>query len=126
LDVKRTGRARLEGLVLAAAASLRWVKLVHTIIWAFFAGCILAIPVLAWQELFFPAALLISAVMVEVFVLLANGWSCPLTGVAARYTEDRQDNFDIYLPVWLARYNKQIFGWLFVAGLLLTLVRWLT
>jgi hypothetical protein len=23
---------------------------------------------------------------------------------------DRADNFDIYLPVWLARHNKVIFG----------------
>jgi hypothetical protein len=28
---------------------------------------------------------------------------CPLTGIAARYTDDRRDNFDIYLPPWLAR-----------------------
>jgi hypothetical protein len=50
---------------------------------------------------------------------------CPLTGVAARFTDDRRDNFDIYLPLWLARYNKPIFGWLFAAGLAFTLARWL-
>jgi hypothetical protein len=49
---------------------------------------------------------------------------CPLTDVAARYTDERADNFDIYLPLWLARYNKQIFGPLFAAGLLFTLARW--
>ena len=41
----------------------------------------------------------------------------------ARYTDDRRPNFDIYLPSWLARYNKQIFGSLFAAGILLVLVR---
>jgi hypothetical protein len=51
---------------------------------------------------------------------------CPLTGVAARYTDDRRDNFDIYLPLWLARYNKLIFGSLFAAGLLFTLACWWT
>jgi hypothetical protein len=45
-----------------------------------------------------------------VLVLIANDESCPLTGVAARYTVDRRDNFDIYLPEWLARHNKLIFG----------------
>ena len=45
-----------------------------------------------------------------------NRLRCPLTGVAARYTEDRQDNFDIYLPLWVARYNKQIFGTVYVVG----------
>jgi hypothetical protein len=49
---------------------------------------------------------------------------CPLTDLAARYTDDRRDNFDIYLPEWLARHNKRIFGWLFVGGLVFTAVRW--
>jgi hypothetical protein len=47
-----------------------------------------------------------------------------LTAVAARYTSNRADNFDIFLPVWLARYNKAIFGLLFVGALVYTLVAW--
>jgi hypothetical protein len=104
--------------------ALRAVKVVHTVVWAFFAGCILALPVAAWRGALGVAGALIAIVLVEVAVLLANRWRCPLTGVAARYTDDRRDNFDIYLPLWLARYNKLIFGWLFVAGLLFTLARW--
>lgn len=107
------------------AAALRRVKGVHTAAWAFFAGCILSIPVAAWREDFASARVLIAIVFVEVFVLVANGWSCPLTAVAARYTDDRRDNFDIYLPLWLARHNKLVFGGLFVAGLAFTLARWL-
>src|SRR5713101_10174 len=100
--------------------ALRAVKLLHTIAWAFLAGCILAIPVIAWRASPARALPLIAIVLIEVFVLLVNGWRCPLTGIAARYTDERQDNFDIYLPVWLARHNKNIFGAIFVAGLLLT------
>jgi hypothetical protein len=48
----------------------------------------------------------------------------PLTSVAAHYTEDRADNFDIYLPLWLARYNKTIFGTLFVCGCAFAFARW--
>lgn len=107
-------------------ASLRAVKLVHTIAWAFFAGCILAIPVYAWHGHFAAAAVLFAIVFVEVFIILLNHWRCPLTDIAARYTDNRQDNFDIYLPLWLARYNKQIFGSLFFAGVLYTLARWLS
>ncbi|MBB1092471.1 hypothetical protein HUU61_14375 [Rhodopseudomonas palustris] len=44
---------------------------------------------------------------------------CPLTAVAARYTDERADNFDIYLPIWLARHNRLIFGTLFAATQLL-------
>jgi hypothetical protein len=112
------------GGAMSPRASLRAVKVVHTIAWAFFAGCILAIPVYTFRGELVAAAVLIAVVLVEVFIILANRWRCPLTGVAARYTEDRQDNFDIYLPLWLARYNKEIFGSLFFAGLLYTLATW--
>lgn len=105
-------------------SSLRAIKTVHTIVWAFFAGCILAIPVATWRGQLGVALVLIAVVCVEVVVLLANRWRCPLTDVAARYTEQRAANFDIYLPLWLARYNKEIFGSLFGAGILYTLARW--
>lgn len=104
--------------------TLRAVKVIHTVAWAFFAGCIVAIPVSAWHGRFGAAAVLIAIIFVEVFILVANHWRCPLTDVAARYTDDRTDNFDIYLPLWLARHNKEIFGSLFVASLLYTLARW--
>ena len=107
------------------ATALRLVKLVHTVVWAVFAGSIVVIPIAAWQGHLTLAFVLIGLVLVEVVVLLANRWRCPLTDVAARYTDDRPDNFDIYLPLWLARYNKQIFGTLFVVGLLVTALAWL-
>jgi len=64
-------------------------------------------------------------VLIEVSILACNRMRCPLTDVAARYTSERRDNFDIYLPVWLARENKRIFGALFVAGLLYTVAAWM-
>jgi len=107
-----------------APAALRVVKIAHTLIWALFAGCIVLLPIVAWRRNFVAAGVLIAAVCVEVVVLVANRLRCPLTDVAARYTDDRRDNFDIYLPLWIARYNKQIFGTLFVAGILFTLWTW--
>jgi hypothetical protein len=109
---------------LAPATTLRLVKIVHTLVWALFAGCVVAIPVAAWRGELAWAIALIAIVFVEVGVLLANRWRCPLTDVAARYTDERADNFDIYLPLWLARYNKVVFGTLYVAGMLFTVVRW--
>jgi hypothetical protein len=106
------------------ARSLRRVKLAHTIIWAVFAGCIVAVPALAWLGHDGQAAALILVVLVEVLVLIANGGHCPLTAVAARYTTDRRDNFDIYLPQWLARYNKLIFGSIYLFGVAVTFARW--
>lgn len=110
--------------LLTPTASLRAVKMVHTVVWAFFAGCILAIPVYAARDDLRTAAALIAIVAIEVVIILANRWRCPLTNVAARYTDDRHDNFDIYLPLWLARHNKTIFGSIYAASVVFTLVRW--
>ncbi len=108
----------------AVPLALRAVKLVHTLAWALFAGCIVALPVAAYLRNFRLAALLIAIVLVEVVVLMANQLRCPLTAVAARYTSDRRANFDIYLPMWVARYNKEIFGSLFLGGILFTIALW--
>jgi hypothetical protein len=99
--------------------------LLHTVVWAFFAGCVLAIPALALAGRLTGAAVLIGVVFLEVLVLAFNGWRCPLTPIAGRYTEDRSPNFDIYLPAWLARYNKEIFGTLYVGGIVLTAIKWI-
>ena len=103
---------------------LRFVRILHTIVWAFFAGCVVAIPVLAWAGMFSQAFIFIGIVLIEVLILAINSWHCPLTTVAARYTADRRDNFDIYIPEWLARHNKLIFGTIYMAGIILTLVGW--
>jgi hypothetical protein len=105
---------------------LHRIKLAHTVVWAFFASCILAIPVAAAHSAIRLALGLIAVVGLEVLVLLLNGFRCPLTAVAARHTPDRQDNFDIYLPLWLARHNKLIFGALYLGGIAYTLVLWRT
>lgn len=92
------------------------IKVLHTVVWALLAGCIVAIPVLALAGQFAWAMVLTGIIVVECAVLGANRGRCPLTDWAARYTDDRADNFDIYLPLWLARHNKRIFGTLFVVN----------
>ena len=111
-------------LVDGGSATLRGIKAVHTIVWAFMAGCILAIPWVSWHGEYRTAGWLVIVVLVEVAVLALNRWRCPLTSVAARHTVDRRDNFDIYLPEWLAKNNKLIFGSMYIAGVAFALVRW--
>lgn len=101
------------------------IKLLHTLIWALLAGCILALPVLAILGRFRWAAIIAVVVLLECAILAVNTGRCPLTDVAARYTLDRGSNFDIYLPNWLAAHNKVIFGLLFVAGELVVVGCWL-
>ena len=108
----------------ARPITLRAIKIAHTVIWAFFAGCIIAIPVLAWRGHFKGAAGMSAVVLIEVVILTANRMVCPLTVVARQLSDDPRDNFDIYLPQWLARHNKLIFGILYVAGMLFTAWRW--
>ncbi len=98
-------------------SQLHTIKLIHTVVWAIFAGSILTIPAFAFLGNMRHAWGLIGFVLLEVVVLVTNRMRCPLTDVAGRYTSERQDNFDIYLPLWLARHNKVIFGALYAAGI---------
>jgi hypothetical protein len=83
-----------------AISPLFVIKLMHTVIWAFFAGCIVALPVAGLMRRFDWALIFAAIVLVECAVLVVNRWRCPLTGIAARYTSNRADNFDIFLPAW--------------------------
>jgi hypothetical protein len=104
---------------------LAGIKVLHTAIWLFFATCIVAIPFAGAQRQFRWAAILSGLVLFECAILAVNRGRCPLTDLAGRYTDARADNFDIYLPLCLARHNKVIFGTLFAAGELFVLAQWL-
>jgi hypothetical protein len=114
-----------NGNRLDRASALTAIKLLHTAVWVVLAGSILGLPVAAFMRRLDWALALTALVLVECLVLAWNKGRCPLTDVAARYTEARPDNFDIYLPNWLARHNKRIFGTLFVVFELIVLWRWL-
>ena len=89
---------------------LAGIRVLHTLVWLFFAGCVVAIPIASACRQFLLAAVLTGLVLVECAVLAVNRGRCPLTSLAGRYTGERAANFDIYLPLWLARRNKMIFG----------------
>lgn len=101
-----------------------YIKTLHTIIWAILAAMILYLLyagitgiITGWVWI------CLAIVLVECFVIVLNKGICPLTPFAARYTADRRHNFDIYLPEWLARYNKTIFSILFMLALILIIIR---
>lgn len=107
----------VTSVVRSQDTKLVFIKVVHTLVWAFMVACIGGIYVFASRGEFVWALGCIGIVFAEVVVLVVNRMRCPLTPLAARFTEDRRPNFDIYLPPWLARYNQLIFGSLFVAGI---------
>ncbi|MFO0595657.1 MAG: hypothetical protein U0228_10140 [Myxococcaceae bacterium] len=108
---------------MSPARALLATRLVHTAIWAVMAGAIIALPALALTDQF-GWALAIAVLMAGEGVALGlSGGACPLTAIARRYTDDPSPAFDIFLPVWLAKWNKVVFGALFVFGEALVLVR---
>jgi hypothetical protein len=56
----------------------------------------------------------IALIIMEGMVLLVFRKMCPLTIMARKYSNSTQDNFDIYLPNWLAKYNKVIYTTFFI------------
>jgi hypothetical protein len=75
------------------------IKLLHTAVWFFFAGCIVAIPIVGARGHYAWAAVLIGLVLFECGFLAVNRCRCPLRDLAAQHTERRTANFDIYLPL---------------------------
>jgi hypothetical protein len=65
----------------------------------------------------------IGLILLEGIVLLIFSKMCPLTIIARQYSDSAKDNFDIYLPNWLAKHNKLIYTTLFVLILIGILYR---
>jgi len=59
----------------------------------------------------------------EGLILLIFKGMCPLTLVAQKYSDSAKDKFDIYLPNWLARYNKLIYSTFFGVIIILLIYR---
>ena len=103
---------------------LALIKSIHAAVWVFFNIVLVylyysvltnQIGVLFWLG--------VVAYAVEFGILLFYGWNCPITFWARQYSDSQKDNFDIYLPNWLARYNKIIFTTIFLIGFVMVLVR---
>lgn len=104
------------------AYKLVLVKTLHTLIWVFFNIVIFYMLYAALTNrldgwLWTCYALVIT----EGIVLAVFKFICPLTLVARRYSDSARDNFDIYLPEWLARYTKVIYTALVVLSVIITL-----
>ena len=109
---------------LSDAGKLIAVKLIHTLIWFVFAAAILYVCYAGvFNRVSRPVWYCIGLVLIEGVVLLINKGKCPLTSLACKYTDIQPIGFDIFLPAWLAKYNKILFSSLFIVGLLLVLWR---
>ncbi len=108
-------------------SKLTLVKMIHTAIWIFFNVVIFYMLYAAltdkldlWLWIGF------GLVFLEGLTLVLFKFYCPLTLVARKYSDSGMDNFDIYLPNWLAKNTKRIYTSLVVLILVITLYRALT
>jgi hypothetical protein len=62
-------------------------------------------------------------VALEGMTLVFFKFFCPLTIIARKYSESTKDNFDIYLPNWLAKYTKLIYTSIVAIILVITIIR---
>ena len=104
--------------------ALRKIKIAHTAIWVFFVTVIFYILYTGFFDRVTTLTWIgIGVVIAEGLILLIYGMYCPLTLMARKYSDSKRDNFDIYLPNWLARYNKLIFTTIFLLAVILVLYR---
>jgi len=97
------------------------VKLFHTAVWLFMNVVIFYLLYAVITDRIDRWAWIALAIIgLECLVLLVFKMACPLTLVARRYSASTKANFDIYLPEWLARNNKLIYGVL-LSGILVGL-----
>jgi hypothetical protein len=108
-------------------SKLTVIKIAHTLVWFFFnvvlfylfyAVFINKIDKFVWIG--------IGLILMEGLVLLYFRLTCPLTIMARKYSDSPKDNFDIFLPNWLAKHNKLIYTTLFIIILCILMYRMLS
>lgn len=100
------------------------LKLVHTAIWIFFVGVIFYILYSGiTNRINWYTWIAIGLIVGEGLVLVLFKMFCPITVLARKYSDSNKDNFDIFLPNWLARYNKIIFTSIYLIGVIIVLFR---
>jgi hypothetical protein len=106
---------------------LFYIKLTHIIIWVFYVFIIFYILFAGiFNHINLYTLIAIGLVILEGFILLIFKWKCPLTVLGAKYTDNQQVGFDIFLPAWLAKNNKLIFTTIFAIGVILVVYQSLT
>ncbi len=104
--------------------SLRLIKTVHTIIWIFFNVVIFyMLYAVITNKLDIWLWIGFGLVALEGLTLLVFKFFCPLTLMARRYSTSQTDNFDIYLPNWLAKHTKRIYTSIVGIILVITIIR---
>jgi hypothetical protein len=101
---------------------LTLIKIIHTLIWIFFNFVIFYMLYAAvTNKLDYWLWIGYGLFVLEGITLVAFKFFCPLTIIARKYSNSPKENFDIYIPNWLAKYNKLIYTSLLLVILIITI-----
>ena len=104
------------------------IKIIHTIIWLFFNLVLFYIAYAVIVDKIDKYVWIgIGLILLEGLILLIFNKMCPLTIMARKHSQSTKDNFDIYLPNWLAKNNKLIYTTFFiiiVCGIIYRMATW--
>jgi hypothetical protein len=100
------------------------IKIIHTVVWIFFNVVIFyMLYAVVMNKIDIWLWVCYGLILLEGLTLLLFKMYCPLTIWAKKYSDSDKENFDIYLPNWLAKYNKIIYTSLVGLITLLALTR---
>jgi hypothetical protein len=109
---------------MTTGAKLIGIKILHTSIWVFFNIVIIYLlyavivgKIDRWVWI------CLGCIALEGVMLLLFRNVCPVTLVARRYSNSNEPNFDIFLPNWLARYNKEIYSVIVFIAIVILIIR---
>lgn len=107
-----------------AKITILLIKVVHTVIFWILSVCVLyalysgvADRITTWTWV------AVCLLLVESIVLVASGWTCPLTLLAERRGALRGSVSDIFLPQWLADRIFPLCGTMYAVALAILLFR---
>jgi hypothetical protein len=105
-------------------AKLFIVKIVHTLVWVFFNVVIFYfLYAVVVNQIDKWVWICLGLILLEALILAVFKKVCPITLVARKYTHSTRANFDIFLPNWLAKYNKEIYSAIVLIGIIVLIYR---
>jgi hypothetical protein len=106
---------------------LTLVKTIHTMIWLFFNVVIFyLLYAVIVDKIDKWIWICIGLIVLEGIILIIFKKVCPVTLIARKYSDSSKDNFDIYLPNWLARHNKEIYSIIVLIAIAILIYRLFT
>jgi hypothetical protein len=87
------------------------IRSLHSLIWIFYNVVIFYLAyAVAIDQIDKWVWICLGLILVECIVLLVFKRICPITLIARKFSDSTKDNFDIFLPNWLAKYNQLIYS----------------